>query len=41
MKFAFSDEQFNKGMKELGLDPKDTDKFGFKTNLYSLKLYPS
>ncbi len=26
MKFAFSDEQFNQGMKELGLDPKDTDK---------------
>ena len=26
MKFAFSDEQFNKGMKELGLDPKDTNK---------------
>ena len=26
MKFAFSDEQFNQGMKELGLEPKDTDK---------------
>ena len=26
MKFAFSDEQFNRGMKELGLDPKDIDK---------------
>ena len=26
MKFAFSDDQFNQGMKELGLDPKDTDK---------------
>ena len=26
MKFAFSDEQFNQGMKELGLDPKDTHK---------------
>lgn len=26
MKFAFSDEQFNRGMKELGLDPNDTDK---------------
>ena len=26
MKFAFSDEQFNQGTKELGLDPKDTDK---------------
>ena len=26
MKFAFSDEQFNRGMRELGLNPKDTDK---------------
>lgn len=26
MKFAFSDEQFNKGMEELGLKPTDTDK---------------
>jgi hypothetical protein len=26
MKFAFSDEQFNQSMKELGLNPKDTDK---------------
>lgn len=24
--FAFSNEQFDKGMKELGLDPSDTDK---------------
>lgn len=26
MKFAFSDEQFNKAMHELGLEPNDTDK---------------
>ena len=26
MKFAFSDEQFNQSMKELGLKPDDTDK---------------
>ena len=26
MKFAFSDEQFNQSMKELGLKPTDTDK---------------
>lgn len=26
LKFAYSDEQFKKGMKELGLDPTDTDK---------------
>ena len=26
MKFAFSDEQFNQSMKELGLKPNDTDK---------------
>lgn len=26
MKFAFSDEQFNKAMNELGLSPEDTDK---------------
>lgn len=26
MAFAFSDKQFNEGMKKLGLDPSDTDK---------------
>lgn len=26
LKFAYSDEQFKKGMKELGFDPTDTDK---------------
>lgn len=26
LKFAYSDEQLKKGMKELGLDPTDTDK---------------
>ena len=26
MQFAFSDKQFNEGMKKLGLNPEDTDK---------------